>query len=1407
MDSQVIIGKLRSFRYFDLSTSDPILPVLGQKFFFITLLFFLIVLFVRADTQISTDDFECNAFNCGTGWNGAWSYTGSCEITTLATPLDTYHMRGQSACDATRNFDDSIYSEVNITFYATATSLEAGEFCRYYYYDGTTYHELLALTNGDDDGSHDYYNFNVTGYGVSSNAGIRMYGGLASADYCYLDNVTIVGVVGVDLNLYTDDQYLTGTQDVIIQADSSLTNTLHTFELAYSNGTIFCEGNVTSPAVPSTSFSTTCDMPNTEHYNATVTLYPTSQPEFNTTNYFDILQAQQDPSVLNIQRVYFSPQVLQGGSTEIFTVITLGTNVTIDRIITTLTFPDGTNRVLGMEPTINTGEYRAFITDTFQINTTYFTIRVESGVYYDTYTNQYEVAAYTVDFVETVLRVDRILSQPPDLDVAGTDYVPGEYGKIFLQLSDQGEPINNATCRLSVYYPNITLWVEDQAMIPAANGLQYYPFVAPAINGVYMVTADCEYFMSSQWYYDFDDADFPTRAVNLGTFTGSERNLNDYTDNLYEKGDAEKVGAQTYFVEANYTFNHSDVSNIQDMVVYYLGESSHDAILDFFWYNWTNQSWVQLANSLQFTQTLSPPSIDLFSPTGLDQFITNDLPNASLNDDNRTIMIKLRATNQIRDFALYSNWLNIKGAELTGEVANYLRGGGEVHIYGADHDLLENTFNLVFSYDLDVQGTDYAPGDNGRIFTSLSRNGTYINTASCWLWVHTPDSSQNNTDYFIEKVHMLPIGYDGLYYYDFIVPDELGIHMITSKCDVDASLTYGTFVYDDLVNATLISGSSSDITASDDTRYVLEEFDHGGNVKTYQHDFYFDLSAIQYYNDTDSDLVIDIEGYNYEPAKKDDIDVMVYNWTSGTWITLTNQFLAQTAKTDVLTSNNIDSNPDYFNSSGIVIVRLEDIIKSSEGGGSKTNEIGLDHFQVGAWAIGAEPVEAKGGGELNVRNSTGEILAGIEDLSQQLINEIELSVMGTDYEVGDNGRVWLQLVRNNTGFNDAICIVDIHNPSSIQGNNQFFVEAGLLTSLNDDGLYYYDFIAPNETGVYMVSASCFVGQNTTLFEAEYDNLIEGTVIGGSINDIHAVDGSYYELREQVSGPGNRSYVHDFYFNLTDLPANATFSAVAFNGRLNPLNAETIKFQVYNWSNGQFVDFPNEILAQASSTGVEVANTGDGSHLDDYINATGYARLRLQDTLQTGDTSSNTLYIDRLFAGATHVVAQPVLGIQGGGELNIRDRWSYITGFITEILIAINETPTSELLVQLNTLSDLVEDIEGVTDEQAFLITDSINSIQNMDSSSDVDEIKAYVKNNLEQFIQLTKNVESPKKQNISMILIVTITIISILFLSNRTKIEEPKEEPFVLPNVRGKTIQTHAHKNMSISNQQEGGRN
>jgi hypothetical protein len=558
-------------------------------------------------SSISSDDFECDGFNCGSGWNGAWAYSGTCEIVGVSSPIGSYHMRGVSGCNAMRQFDDSGYDEVLVSFYATASSLENGDYCYYYYNDGSSDHLLLTLTNGDDDGIHDYYEFDVTGYGLDAGAGIKMVGASSTGDYCYIDSISISGSAVSDLNIFSDNYNLGET--VQIEMSSSVTDASHTVEVYDSSDNLFCSDVIISPSVPYTSFYTTCTMPTTQQTDAYAKLYLTSTPSTSTTQYFNVTPIIQDDNMLQIKKAYFSPQVLQGGSTEIFILVKKDSTVAVDSSTLQLQFPDNTTRILSMEPTINLNEYRGFVTDTYQIGNVTFIVRVEGNGYYDTYTNKYFVAGYNINFVELVNQVSEVLKVrevdellEPALTVHGTEYETADDAKIWVQLlDDYGDSVDDAICYINIYTPDNSenLQVDNAQMsINGQDGIYYYDLVAPTQQGVYPASVLCY----------FDATIKPFNVSSFSILYGSQQNdytytwVEDSSNHIIKEDNVGGTKRLSFFYNVSNFCPFYDSDLLSSITIYakadWASNTPNDVITLWVW-NYSSSEWIEAPNTIQ----------------------------------------------------------------------------------------------------------------------------------------------------------------------------------------------------------------------------------------------------------------------------------------------------------------------------------------------------------------------------------------------------------------------------------------------------------------------------------------------------------------------------------------------------------------------------------------------------------------------------------------------------------------------------------------------------------------------------------------------------------------------------------------------------------------------------------------
>jgi hypothetical protein len=79
-----------------------------------------------------------------------------------------------------------------------------------------------------------------------------------------------------------------------------------------------------------------------------------------------------------------------------------------------------------------------------------------------------------------------------------------------------------------------------------------------------------------------------------------------------------------------------------------------------------------------------------------------------------------------------------------------------------------------------------------------------------------------------------------------------------------------------------------------------------------------------------------------------------------------------------------------------------------------------------------------------------------------------MKVSGTEYSPDDSGKIFVQVLSDAyTPVDNAICNLNVYYP-----DNTKFISDEALIYLGSRGLYFYNFIAPNTTGVYIVDVSC-----------------------------------------------------------------------------------------------------------------------------------------------------------------------------------------------------------------------------------------------------------------------------------------------------------------------------------------------
>ncbi|MCK5293673.1 MAG: hypothetical protein KAJ49_03400 [Arcobacteraceae bacterium] len=93
-----------------------------------------------------------------------------------------------------------------------------------------------------------------------------------------------------------------------------------------------------------------------------------------------------------------------------------------------------------------------------------------------------------------------------------------------------------------------------------------------------------------------------------------------------------------------------------------------------------------------------------------------------------------------------------------------------------------------------------------------------------------------------------------------------------------------------------------------------------------------------------------------------------------------------------------------------------------------------------------------------------------EDI-KEIVSMPTISVFGTEYQVGEVGTSFIQLLNDNRqAINDASCFIDAYYPNK----SNFWINAPLTYQENSDGLYYKEFTVPDITGLYMLSSACYI---------------------------------------------------------------------------------------------------------------------------------------------------------------------------------------------------------------------------------------------------------------------------------------------------------------------------------------------
>lgn len=256
-----------------------------------------------------------------------------------------------------------------------------------------------------------------------------------------------------------------------------------------------------------------------------------------------------------------------------------------------------------------------------------------------------------------------------------------------------------------------------------------------------------------------------------------------------------------------------------------------------------------------------------------------------------------------------------------------------------------------------------------------------------------------------------------------------------------------------------------------------------------------------------------------------------------------------------------------------------------------------------------------------------------------------INMHGTEYFMGDIGKIWLQLLdTNGSAVNNGVCYVDIYYPYGAR-----FIEHSPMNFL-EDGVYYYDVIIPEIIGVYPAIGLCYyttVAQTETA-DSGYINI--GTLDSGSYTSTQIKDNVYWKIDElKVSG------IHrlDFGENFTNInpPALLTGIDILWSGKWNG-GTDALIIYVYNFTSSSWLALMNTI-PDTGGARIDISNSIATTNATvSGLLSNNETRIRIVDATSVDGTKSK-VQTDYLVVNFISFSSPEYQEVKGSSEINVK----------------------------------------------------------------------------------------------------------------------------------------------------------
>lgn len=249
----------------------------------------------------------------------------------------------------------------------------------------------------------------------------------------------------------------------------------------------------------------------------------------------------------------------------------------------------------------------------------------------------------------------------------------------------------------------------------------------------------------------------------------------------------------------------------------------------------------------------------------------------------------------------------------------------------------------------------------------------------------------------------------------------------------------------------------------------------------------------------------------------------------------------------------------------------------------------------------------------------------------------KITMYGTEYTIEDNGTVFLQLLEDGQPVNDGSCLLNVYYPDK----TVLFSDVA-MTYLNDsNGLYYYDFVVPDELGVYMLDSFCYWRIVEFQYNVSNFTLYNGSEFSGTYVDTFVDDDVYHIVDEALP-----RLEFEYVFTVPTYPYLVKELDFIWNGRWSDTD-ENVQIYVYNYNTSTWDLLPNVITYSAVDMDVTNAVLDGGEYIQNNTVRTLFSDTIKNDTVRTGRLRNDMFHLT-----VKCQCGEAINWIRGGGELHV-----------------------------------------------------------------------------------------------------------------------------------------------------------